>query len=70
MKEEFKKWWDGPDTARHITNKFHGDTAKYWAYEGWVRGMRFAIKSIREENRLDRIEKRKRYAENKAARGE
>lgn len=36
---EFRKWWVGTDTARHPTNKIRADSAMYWAYEGWVRGV-------------------------------
>lgn len=38
MNEEFEKWWHGDDTLGRPTDIYTHDSAKFWAYQGWVRG--------------------------------
>ena len=43
MSKAFNKWWDTGDLTNN--NLFAEDTPAYWAWEGWVAG----VKAEREE---------------------
>ncbi len=38
MSEQFNDWWNGNDLT--IDNPFKQDTPAFWAWEGWVAGVK------------------------------
>jgi len=38
MNEQFNYWWNGDDLT--TDNPFKEDTPAYWAWEGWVAGIK------------------------------
>jgi len=38
MTQEFNNWWNGNDLT--TDNPFKEDTPAYWAWEGWVAGIK------------------------------
>jgi len=68
LKQEFDAWWDGDDLT--TDNPFKEETPAYWAWEGWVAGVKVEREACAKECEAIGEWERFEYAEAIRARSE